>query len=242
MLTIVRFNWPFYLVAAMVLVASIILFFTTNGVAIKWASGCVLLGAAYFVVVSLGVSHYVYDRSDLYRWAWLERALRGTVPERAIVSHSGFDEVSVPLRERDAAIRWVVLDHFDERTMTEPSIRRARRSFPPASGTIPSPFDRWPLQTGSSDVVFGILAIHEFRTEPERSAWFAEAKRCLRPGGRVILVEHLRDLPNFLAFGPGFVHFHSPSSWRRSWEAAGMQLRDEFKLTPWLRVFILSTP
>lgn len=126
--------------------------------------------------------------------------------------------------------------------MTEASIQRARELFPPLEGTLPAPFDQWPSGAGSADVIFGMLAIHELRSEEERTAWFGEAKRCLEPGGRVVLVEHTRDLANFLAFGPGFLHFHSRASWRRCWERAGLEAVDEFELTPWLRVFILSIP
>ena len=101
---------------------------------------------------------------------------------------------------------------------------------------------QWPLEAESVDVVFGLLAIHELRSEEERSAWFAEARRCLRKGGRVILVEHVRDLANFLAFGPGFLHFHSLASWRRNWESAQLRSLDDFRVTPWVRVFVLEAP
>ena len=74
------------------------------------------------------------------------------------------------------------------------------------------------------------------------AAWFAEARRCLRPGGRIVLVEHVRDVANFLAFGPGFLHFHSPESWRHCWEKAGLRLSDRFRVTPWVRVFVISLP
>ena len=126
--------------------------------------------------------------------------------------------------------------------MTEPSIRRARRIYPPVAGTVQAPFDRWPVSTGSTGIIFGLLAIHELRSEAERTAWFAEAKRCLRRGGRVALVEHTRDLANFIAFGPGFLHFHSPASWRRCWERAGLETLDEFRVTPWIRVFVIGAP
>ena len=126
--------------------------------------------------------------------------------------------------------------------MKEPSIRRARRLFPPTPGTLSAPYDRWPAATESADVVFGLLAIHELRSDAERGAWFAEARRCLSSSGRVILVEHLRDIANFIAFGPGFLHFHSRWSWERGWESAGFRLADEFRVTPWVRVFVLLAP
>ncbi len=240
MLAIARFNWPFYLAAGVVLIASL------SGVVLSAHQpvqlGCLLAiaGAAYFIFGSLGVSHLIYDRSDLYRWEWLARALRGAGRERFIFCHSGFDETSSALGKMFTATHWQVIDHFDESLMPEASIRRARRLYPPTPTTKRAPFDHWLVESASADVVFALLAIHELRTEPQRTAWFAEARRCLRAEGRVVLVEHVRDLANFLAFGPGFLHFHSRANWRRCWEGAGFRCADEFRVTPWVRVFVLS--
>ena len=241
MLTIARLNWPFYLAGALVLVAGVCAFTLPAGELARIAGGLAVAGSLYFIVGSLGVSHLVYDRSDLYRWEWLERALRGLRIKGALFCHAGFDEASVSLQAHFAGADWVVLDHFDPIRMTEPSIQRARLLFPPTPGTLRAAFDRWPVSAASADVVFGLLAIHELRSERERTAWFAQCRRCLRPGGRVLLVEHLRDLPNFLAFGPGFLHFHASASWRRCWTAAGLRALDEFPVTPWVRVFVLGS-
>lgn len=240
MLAIVRFNWPLYAAAIMVLIVAVVSFVLFSAFILKLICGIALASVIYFILVSLGVSHLVYDRSDLYRWNWLDRALRGLNLREAIFCHSGFDEASVQLREKFRHAQWLVLDHFDEQQMTEPSIRRARAMFPPLPGTKSSRYDVWPVAAESTDLVLGLLAIHELRSEVERSRWFAEAKRCLRSDGRVILVEHVRDLANFIAFGPGFVHFHSRASWRRCWETAGLRLVDEFRVTPFIRIFILS--
>ena len=239
MLAIARFNWPFYVAAMAVFGISLVGLLASSGFIPKIISTLALLGAAYFLIGSLGVSHLIYDRSDLYRWGWLDRALSGAAVQRAIFCHSGFDEASDELAARLDKAEWKILDHFDEERMTEASIRRARRLFPPTPGTLPAPHDRWPAATGSAHIVFGLLAIHELRRESERTAWFAEARRCLSSDGRVILVEHLRDLANFIAFGPGFLHFHSRASWKRAWESAGFRLSDEFRVTPWVRVFLL---
>ncbi|MDB6076316.1 MAG: methyltransferase, partial [Akkermansiaceae bacterium] len=155
----------------------------------------------------------------------------------------GFDETSESLRTRlQPGGDWIALDHFDAAHMTEPSIQRARRRFPPTAETVAARYDQWPVESGSIDVVFALLAIHEFRSEPERTAWFAEARRCLKSGGRVIMAEHVRDPANFVAFGPGFLHFHSPASWQRCWEAAGLRTADQFRITPWVRIFVLTSP
>ena len=240
MMTIVRLNWPFYAASAILLLAALFVGLSAVSLAVRIAAVIVFLGAAYFLVVSLAVSHQVYDRSDLYRWHWLERALGSTVVPEMILCHTGLDESSTALRHRFQATRWTILDHFDEKRMTEPSIRRARRIFPRSNDTQPATFDKWPVPTGTVDVVFALLAIHELRSEKERTAWFSEAQRCLTNQGRVILAEHTRDFANFAAFGPGALHFHSTGSWRRCWDAAGFRLRDEFKPTKWVTVFVLT--
>lgn len=242
MLAIARFNWPFYLAALLVFGCGMFSAFYFRDWWIQAAALLSVAGSGYFLFVSSGVSHLIYDRSDLYRWGWLERALRGADRRRMVFCHSGFDESSDKLRAELSKAEWSLLDHYDPALMTEASIRRARALFPPTPGTVGAPYDRWPVEEGWADAVFGILAIHEFRTVGERARWFGEAGRCLRDEGRVVIVEHVRDAANFLAFGPGFLHFHSVRSWRRSWEKAGLRCVDEFRITPWVRVFILKKP
>jgi hypothetical protein len=240
MWSIARFNWPFYVVALVVLAASVIGLVWLPSLWARVLCGLAGAGALHFLVVSLSVTHLVYDRSDLYRWGWLARVLHHQTPTRAILCHAGYDECSPALKEKLATVKWTVLDHYDESRMAEPSIHRARRLFPPAPGTIPAPHHTWPAAAEPAGLILGILAIHEFRSEAERTAWFAEARRCLQPEGRIVVVEHLRNFPNFLAFGPGFLHFHARSSWQRCWQAAGLRVVDEFSVTPWVRVFVLS--
>jgi len=236
---VARFNWPFYTVAVAVLAGCVVGLAFTDTRWIQASLAMIVMGCLYFVLVSLGVSHWVYDRSDLFRWKWLERALRGAIPGRMVFCHAGFDESSAILAGKFPAADWRTLDHHDPRWMDEPSIRRARQMFPPVEGTVAAPFDGWPVESGWADVVFGLLAIHELRTMGDRTAWFREAGRCLGEGGRIVIAEHLRDPVNFFAFGPGFLHFHSREAWRESWVNAGLSLVDEFRLTPFLKVFVL---
>ncbi len=156
LLAIARFNWPFYAAAGVVLLMAlaVIGYFPVTG-------GLAVAGCVYFLIGSLGVSHWVYDRSDLYRWSWLDRALGNVRLDEMAICHSGFDEASAMLKQKFPQAGWRVLDHYDPAIMTEASIRRARKLFPPTAGTIAAIFVRWPLADASQDVVFGMLAIHE---------------------------------------------------------------------------------
>ena len=240
MLAIVRFNWPFYGIAVVVFAAAVVGMFVWRDPWVLAFFGAIAMGSGYFVFVSLGVSHLIYDRSDLYGWQWLERVLGGGEVRRVVFCHAGFDEASDALREKLPGAEWRLLDHHDPATMTEASIRRARKLYPPTEGTEAAPFSQWPIGDEWADGVFGLLAIHELRSIEERAKWFAEARRCLTADGRIIVIEHVRDVANFLAFGPGFLHFHSMKSWARSWETEGLRLIDSFRITPFVRVFVIG--
>lgn len=237
---IVRFNWPFYLVAAL---AVFVLTISCFLVPVGWSLAvllCGLSGGVYFLSVSLLVSYWIYDLSDLYRFRWLARISGIRKAKRVVFCHCGFDEASELLKSEIGNAELVVLDHYDPERMTEASIKRARKLFPPTGETIAVAYDQWPTERDRADLVFGILAIHEFRSVGERAAWFAEAKRSLAAGGKIIVIEHVRDAANFLAFGPGFLHFHSVGKWRESWESAGLKLANTFRITPWVRVFAIK--
>jgi SAM-dependent methyltransferase len=234
---IVRFNWPFYVASCLVIVAGLVLGIYLSG----WLAAMVLTGTAlalWLTFASLLASWWVYDVSDLHRYHWLTRAA-GRSTGRWINAHSGFDETTLALKERLPG-EWIVLDHFDPVCMSEPSIHRAKKLYPPLPGTLAAPFDRWPVAHEAINGIFGLLAIHELRTHADRVKWFAEARRVLAPGGRVILVEHVRDAANFIVFGPGFLHFHSIRTWEKSWQEAGFRSKESFRISPWVRVFILT--
>lgn len=66
----------------------------------------------------------------------------------------------------------------------------------------------------------------------------------MRPGaapGVVVLVEHLRDLPAALVFGPGILHFRPRAEWVSLGREAGLKSVDEFPITPFVRVFVWTS-
>lgn len=87
--------------------------------------------------------------------------------------------------------------------------------------------------------MFLILSAHEIRNERERHVFFRELKRILKPGGHIVVTEHLRDLPNFLVYTIGFFHFMPAGAWRRAFRDTGLRIEQQFSITPFIRTFIL---
>jgi ubiquinone/menaquinone biosynthesis C-methylase UbiE len=92
----------------------------------------------------------------------------------------------------------------------------------------------------SADKIFVIFAAHEIRSKQERFEFFKELKRVIKPTGEVFIVEHLRDVPNFLAYNIGFLHFYSKPNWLEIFELTGLSLKSEQKITPFISTFTLT--
>lgn len=235
---IVRFNWPFYVAAALVVIAAPL---TVPRLPAAWwlrvpawtATGLV----AMWLVASLVASWIVYDRSRLMAWDWVLQAL-GFGPRSWINIHAGHDDSSEALGRIFRDARGRVFDIFSPAEMTEPSIARARRqsTAPPAEH---ADYRRLPLATGTIDVATLLLSAHELRSDEARGALFSELRRVLGPGGRVVVAEHLRDWANVLAYGPGALHFLSRRTWLRCFTRHRFDVHREFSITPFVRIFVL---
>jgi len=192
----------------------------------------------FWLFSSLLVSHYVYDRSPLYDLNWVRRELP-KAPQRWINVHAGVDETSQLLAQLFPRAVGEILDIHDPEEMTEASIRRARRTHRLLMRSKPADWRALPIADDTIDAAFLFFAAHEFRRDEARTQLFRELARVLRSDGELSIVEHVRDCANFLAFGPGFLHFFSRSDWLRTAAAAGLQVRTEKSITPFVRVFTL---
>jgi len=233
---VVRFNWPFYLLSTGL--ALLLLLFSRaldEPYRLCTIVACLLLSGA--TLVSLLVSFYIYDLSDLYRMHWAGECPRGA----CIVNiHAGFDETSDLLKKRFHGSELIVFDFFNPEQHTEASIKRARKACRPFPGTRSMGTAELPLPDDSADKIFVILSAHEIRNSNERIAFFKALKRCLKPTGQIVVTEHLRDLPNFLAYTIGFFHFHSAASWDKSFYDAGLTIAAQHKITPFITTFLLE--
>jgi SAM-dependent methyltransferase len=179
--------------------------------------------AAFGLLASAtAASWLVYDRSELYGYGWLD-ALLPQAPSVHVVVGTGLDEASAPLAARWPASRQISVDLYDPAVMTEGSVRRARRRVPPPPHAVPGRPDALPVPPAMADAVFLVFAAHELRQARARERLFAECARALRPGGRLVLVEHLRDGANRAVFGPGAWHFLPRAEWLRLAAHAGLR-------------------
>lgn len=236
---IVRFNWPFY--AAAVVAVAVAMSAIGRIPLVGAARSLAYLGcgvAMFWLVGSLAASWMVYDRSPLMHWQWIRPAL-GFQPRSWINIHVGLDESTPALRAVLGGAAGRAFDIFDPLEMTESSILRARRRARQTVDADVVDFRNIPAPSDSIDAAMLLLSAHEVRSEDARRALFGEVHRILSRDGRIVVAEHLRDWANFLAFGPGFLHFHSRETWTRCFARARLAIQSEFSITPFVRVFVL---
>ena len=236
---IVRFNWDFYLAGLVAMVAcSLILVFGRLWLPFEVGLAISLGVSLWWWLGSLVASYWAYDASNLMDWRWLNE-LATAPPKNWINLHAGLDESTPQLSAMWGAPSGVY-DFYDAFGMTEPSIRRARRLARNAVQAEPVSYENLPAADGSVSIATVCFAAHELRAEAAREAFFRALFRALAPGGRLIIVEHLRDGANFIAFGPGFKHFMPRSEWFRLAAAAGFKVVCEVRNTPFVVALVLE--
>lgn len=239
-LQIVRFNWPFYITASLLLLgATLIAALIPLPIFVRALLFPGIFFAGFWFVASLVIAYYIYDRSVIYQGKWITPALPHR-PARWASFHTGLDEFSDLLRALFPDSEGTIIDFFDPEEMTEPSIMRARRLAKNQPAPLAANFRALPLGDAELDTEFVFFAAHELRKPEARREFFSELHRALKPSGSVLLLEHLRDWSNFLAFGPGCFHFHSRRTWACAIEAAHLSIEKEFSLTPFARAFLLQ--
>ncbi|MFF3599039.1 class I SAM-dependent methyltransferase [Kitasatospora indigofera] len=232
---VARYNWPLYaagsLTAAVGLALSRRLTGTPAAVARLGA-----LAATGLLTSSTLATWCVYDRSELRSLDWLSDLLPDGPGDHLIVS-TGLDEASLPFAARWPGGRQLTADLYDPDRMTEGSIRRARRTAAPAPGTLPGRPDALPVDGADLDTVVCLFSAHELRRPVDRAALFGECMRVLRPGGTLLLVEHLRDTANAAVYGPGAWHFQTRRTWLDHAVGAGLRPAGERRIAGLVTAF-----
>ena len=187
------------------------------------------------------VSAYVYDFSGYYDFNWLKKyKIEDSNSNQILNINAGFDETSFIIKNMFPKSDLKVFDFYNAAQHTEPAIIRARKVSLVYPNTQQIISNSIPLKDNSVDIIFLLSAVHEIRSQEEKVQFLKECHRLCKQNGRVIMVEHLRDFPNFLAFSVGFTHFFSKKTWKNAFERAGFSTFTETKFTPFMSIFNCS--
>jgi len=235
-LNILSFNRHFYVFgfAALALLIASYLFFSWSTI-LFWI---LILGFSFGLLMPLFVSAYVYDFSGYYHFKWLKKQTLTDSKDTQILNiNAGFDETSFIIKKQFPKSNLQVLDFYNAKQHTEPAIIRARKVSLVYPNTQQIVSNEFPVLTDSIDYIFLLSAVHEIRTQDEKIQFLRECHRVCKPNATVIMVEHLRDLPNFMAFTIGFTHFFSKKTWHNAFKEAGFKTFEENKFTPFMSIF-----
>lgn len=211
------FNWPKYVLASALLGGAAVLSTGVTGATglVRPLAALSTVGLLYGVAGSLAATWWVYDHraSDLY-----QRVASKHVPSDPwIMVHAGLDESRCRLEELIGPAQ----QHFDvgPTANISRSLKRAHRWVGRCGDPWRGALDATSNSIGLAVVLFGI---HEL-SAPASAKLLSELRRVVRSGGEIVIVEHLRDLPNAMAFGPGMLHFGSRRRWRSAISAQDSQ-------------------
>jgi len=188
-------------------------------------------GLAVFAFSLLGIFRMYGPPAARY----VRRLLRmGAVDGRAAVAdlHIGTWRTSHLLSELlPDAVVWSVNCWDDAQPAAEANVRQLheleRAPRRPPFGMLAAANGAVPLPDASCDAVVMGFGIHEIAEGGPREKLFDEARRVLKPGGKLLLFEHLVDLENFVIFGPGIDHWPRRRDWLRLLEARFTGVRRE---------------
>lgn len=235
-LNILSFNRHFYVIGLIVLalITAIWLWFGWSNLGLN----VIIAAFIYGLLMPLIISAYVYDFSGYYDFNWLNSLKIANPKIKNIVNiNAGFDETSFILKSHFPKAELKVFDFYNSENHTEPAIIRARKVSLVYPNTQQIKTAKINIESNSIDVVFLLSAAHEIRSHQEKVEFLSECHRICQPKGEVIMVEHLRDFPNFLAFSIGFTHFFSRKTWKKAYRDAGFSLITETKFTPFMSIF-----
>lgn len=235
---IIRFNPGMFITASLIILAGIIaLTLTSDSLQLLIAAG--LTAAIASLTISLLVSHWIYDKSEIYSLPSLKNS-HPTTHENWLTINAGFDEITPILKTLFPNTNLRILDFYDPTKHTEPSIARARSAYPPHPETETITSHHIPADDNSTEKIIAFFSLHEIRNHQERVDTFKELHRTLTETGELHLTEHLRNLPNLLAYNLGALHFHTRNVWIKTFDESNFTIKSEMKTTPFITTFILT--
>ncbi len=234
---IIRFNWHFFAFGLLACIGFVALYFSIND---SWNFYFLLVALAIFMSISISLltSWYIYDKAGLYDLKWLKLKSKSNL--RIANINAGFDETTLLLEELFPNAEIIPYDFYDENRHTEVSIKRARAAYPSPRNTENLDSKNPDLQKKSFNIILLFMSLHEIRDKEERVQFLKSISAGLSPNGEIIVVEHLRDWKNLLAYNIGFLHFHSLANWLSNFQDANLEVVHTENFTSFIRLFKLK--
>lgn len=234
---VVKFNYPKYLAAGIIAIIAMVLIFTTKNIFIFYLALFSQLSLV-LMINSLIVSYLVYDYSDLYQLQFLNN-ISLTQNLKMVNISSGFDEIGDALESKFSGLNVINIDIYKALTKKEHSIQIANSTKSKRDRVQIENF-KIPLDSVSADIIILFFAAHEIRDSSDRQRFFKEIKRILKPEAKVFIIEHHRDVNNFLAFNFGFLHFYSKKIWMDLFSQTGFKVSEITIENPWVKTYKLQ--
>jgi SAM-dependent methyltransferase len=233
---IAGYNWPLYAAAGVGIVGCVVLACLPEvPPLIRWLGGAAAVVTGWFACASFLAFHAMFDRSELLEGQWLKAEVP-RAPGQWVQINAGLEETTLPLKEVFPEAEGKMFDLYSQAVMTEPAVTRARRQRVDSAISVQP--EALPIEDGWAELIVVTLAAHEIRDGQQRECFFRELRRVVAPEGKVIVIEHLRDLAAALAFGPGILHFFPRGEWMRLGRSVGLEVERERRITPFVRVFV----
>lgn len=237
--SLVRYNWPLYLVCVMTFLIGLVGSAASNlPLPLRLAAACAAIVSTWFACASFLAFFMMFDRSNFLLGQWLTRCVDQS-PSTCVQLSVCLEETTLPIKTVFPAAICTNLDVFDDQTMTEPAIARAKKEIDSSITTRANPL-ALPIPDGASELTVVTLAAHEIRNPRLRQALFGELSRITQSRGRVAIAEHLRNIYAACAFGPGMFHFYPHSEWIKQANLAGLRIHSEFDITPFIHIFVFE--
>lgn len=195
----------------------------------------VLLIVLYFFLASLWAAHKQFDRSGLRPHHVLFDLGQIRARDHFVYIDLGLRRRALGLSRRLTTGRVHVVDIYNPLWTTSPALARGRRRAPAApddprliwhTGQV----NLFPLPDNSVPFVIVCQVASEFWQHGDRLALLQEARRILKPNGRLLLAERVRTNMNWLVMGPGAANLEPAVYWRTLLTKAGFQVRKELDL------------
>lgn len=194
-----------------------------------------VLGILILLNITLAIiaSYLFYDRSILYKPKKLFFDLKFNSDTKAILLHASFDPISPELEQIITPNNLSVYNIYGNRHEHDKAIEISNQIFPPSKREIMINPSNLPDKSESVDFILAITSLHEIMSQENRVAFFKEAKRVLKPDGKLIIVEQLRNKMNFLFFNIGAFHFASLTNWEKGISEGGLKIVKRGNITHW---------